>query len=268
VAVIAMVSAKGSPGVSTAALAFTLSWSGRILLAECDPVGGDILAGYLATVQVPGDHGLLRLAQADLREQMTEQFWGQLIDLDAPYHRRLVLPGLTDPAQASALRPTWARLAGFLAGLEYADPGYDVIVDCGRLAVNTPWPLLARADLVLLVLRAGSLRDISPAYPAQALLRRHLAERPEATLGLLLIGAGGQSHREIERALRLPVIARLPEDRRTADALCGIGALRGSRDLLRHAASVEEAIRAAVARQRAQAGEPAAVATGGIHSGA
>ncbi len=252
-AVIAMVSAKGAPGVSTAALACTLAWSDRTLLAECDPAGGDILAGYLAALKIPGDRGLLEIAKADLRDQLEEVFWGQLIDLDAPRRQRLVLPGIADPAQAAAVRGMWQRLAAFFAELEYADPGYDVIADCGRLAgTHTPWPVLARADVVLLVLRPTSLRSIHPATPALAVLRRQLTEATggDGQLGLMLIGDGDYSDKEIERALRAPVIAHLPDDRRTAAALCGVGSQGGSRALLRHAASAQTSIRAAIARRR------------------
>ncbi|MEV0460406.1 hypothetical protein AB0H89_35095, partial [Catellatospora methionotrophica] len=59
---IAIVSAKGSPGASTAALAFTLTWPSPVLLAECDPAGGDLLAGYLARYELPANRGVLPLA--------------------------------------------------------------------------------------------------------------------------------------------------------------------------------------------------------------
>jgi len=266
--VVALVSAKRSPGASTAGLALTLTWSTRIVLAECDPAGGDILAGYLSILAIPGDHGLLRLARPDLREQLPSAFWGQLIDLDAPHRRRLVLPGLSDPAQATALRPTWPRLAELLAGLENADPGYDVIADCGRLGLHTPWPVLERADLVLLVLRAVGLRDIAPAAPALAVLRRQLSSSASrAGLGLLLVGEDTVGRRELQRRLRVAVVARLPDDRRTADALCGLGRLRGGKDLLRHAASAEPKLRAAIARVRAPAPMPAPAPAREVHSG-
>ncbi len=266
-ALIAKVSAKLSPGASTAALACTLAWPGRTLLAECDPAGGDILAGYLGHLEIPSGHGLLAIAKADLRDQLAHAFWGQLIDLDAPHRRRLVLPGITDPAQATTVRDMWPRLAALFAELEYAEPGYDVIADCGRLSgAHTPWPVLARADLVLLVLRPTCLRTVSPAIPAVSLLRRQLTEangRHDA-VGLLLIGDGDYNRREVERKVCAPVVAHLPDDRRTADALCGIGQLRGSRDLMRHAASAHEPIRAAIERRRAQ---PRPAVLQGVHRG-
>lgn len=251
-----MVSAKGSPGVSTTALACTLSWPWRTLLAECDPAGGDILAGYLGGLEIPTPIGLLPLAAAELRNQAEQAFPGQLVDLDAgnPGHR-LVLPGITDPVQAGTIRPTWQRLAEFFRGLEHGDGGFDVIADCGRLATNAPpWPLLHRADLVLLVLRPGSLRTIAPAVPAVAQLRRELTEHATGpgSVAAVLIGDGRYGRREVEQQLQIPVLAELPADRRTAAVLSdGGGRLRGTETLLRAAATCEPTIRQAIGRRRA-----------------
>ena len=63
-AVLALTSAKGAPGVSTAALAMTLLWPRAALLAECDPAGGSsVLAGHLRG-EVDHSRGLLPLALA------------------------------------------------------------------------------------------------------------------------------------------------------------------------------------------------------------
>src|SRR5690606_4761100 len=120
-------------------------------------------------------------------------------DLWQQRRERLLLPGITDPAQSGALHPVWDRLAAFFAGLEHADPAYDVLADCGRLAVaNPPWPILHRADVVLLVLRA-TLPDMSAAVPALHALRTELTEHGAGTssLGLLLTGAGDQPARVV-----------------------------------------------------------------------
>ncbi|MEV7268046.1 ParA family protein [Micromonospora aurantiaca] len=253
-AIIAMVSAKGSPGVTTTALACTLSWSGRTVLAECDPSGGSVLSGYLSRLEIP-PVGLLPLAAAALRDQLTETFADQLLDLDArDPGRRLLLPGINDAVQSGTLRPTWEMLSAHFADLERGEPGYDVIADCGRLATNAPpWPLLFRADLVLLVVRAATLRTIAPAVGAAELLRRELTQHGQGTgaLALALIGDGPYGRREIEQRLQLPTVVELPDDRRTAEVLSdGGGRLRGSQQLLRAAASAESAVREAIARRR------------------
>ena len=252
-ALIAMVSAKGSPGVSTAALACTLAWSGRTLLAECDPAGGDILSGYLAGLEIP-PIGLLNLAIAELRGRAADEFGRQVIDLDKdhPGHR-LVLPGIADPVQAGTVRPTWPRLAEFFAGLDRGEHGYDVIADCGRLTTSTPpWPVLHRADLVLMVVRATSVRTISPAMPAVAQLRKELTEngRGAGSLGLLLVGDGPYPAADIQQRLQLPLLAELPDDRRGAQVLSDGGRLRSNTPLLRAAAAAEPRIRQAVEQRR------------------
>lgn len=252
-ALIALTSAKGSPGASTAALAFSLTWKSPLVLAECDPAGGDLLSGYLGGLNLPADRGLLQLAMADTRNSLPDEFWGQLIDLDSPHRQRLALPGISAPSQANTLRPTWPRLAAFLAGLEHGEPGYDVLADCGRLVTtHAPWPLYQRADLILVALRATSLRTVAPVWPALGELRRDLIEAavPLDRIGLLLIGDGAYKAREIEQRLQCPVVVHLPHDPKTATVLTQGGRLKLSRDLLRHAASAEATVRQTIAGLR------------------
>ncbi|MEV4824529.1 ParA family protein [Micromonospora sp. NPDC049274] len=254
-AIVAMVSAKGSPGVTTTALACALSWQGRTVLAECDPSGGSILSGYLSRLEIP-PIGLLPLAAAALRDQLAETFDHQLVDLDAKNPgQRFVLPGINDTVQAGTLRPTWESLTKFFGQLEHRDSGYDVIADCGRLATSAPpWPLLFRADLLLLVVRVTTLRTIAPAAGAAEMLRRELTQYGQGPggLALALIGDGPYGRRDIEQRLQLPAVLELPDDRRTAEMLSdGGGRLRGSERLLRAAASTEPAVRDAITRRRA-----------------
>jgi hypothetical protein len=256
VAVIALASAKGSPGVTAAALAMTLSWPGRCVLAECDPAGGSIQAGYLAGA-LAADRGVRELAVAELRgEDLRETWWGQLVDLQPPQRQRLLLPGITDPVQSGALRPVWDRLAEFFASLEYAQPGFDVIVDCGRLAApNTPWPLLHRADVVLLVLRP-SLPGMFAAVPSLRTIRTQLIEHGGGTssLGLLVNGSGDQPARTVAQQLHNPVVATLPDDTRTAHVLGHGGRIRMNSPLMRAAAAAHPHIANHVRNRRAARG--------------
>jgi hypothetical protein len=257
-ALVALASAKGSPGVTTAALAFTFSWAARTVLAECDPAGGSVLAGYLRG-QVDAGRGLMPLAVAELRhsgatDRLDQEFWGQLVDLAPPQRQRLLLPGLSDPAQSGTLAPLWNRFAGFFTRLEYAEPSYDVIVDCGRLAAPaTPWPLLWAADAVLLVVRP-TLPSISAAVPTLAALRSQLNERTASlsSLALLLVGPGPYSASEVSSQLEAPVVGVLPDDRKTAAVLSAGGDVRLSRPLLRAAAGAEVRIRELIAYHRQQ----------------
>lgn len=241
-AVFALCSAKGSPGVTTAALALTLTWPGRCVLAECDPSGGSVQAGYLAGA-LPADRGIRELAVAALRDQdLSQIWWGQLVDLRPPHRHRLLLPGITDPVQSGALRPVWDRLGEFFARLADGRPGYDVIVDCGRLAApNPPWPVLARADTVLLALRP-TLPGLAGAVPG---LRALHSQPTGGRLGLLVTGPGDQPVRTVARQLHHPVLARLPDDPRTAAVLSHGGRVALDAPLLRAAGAVPASLREA-----------------------
>lgn len=135
-AIIALVSAKGSPGVTTTALACALTWHRRLVLAECDPSGGSVLAGYLGGA-LDGPRGIGELAVGELRDGSLESaFWSQLVDLDAPRRERLLLPGVVDPAQAGSVTPLWHRFADFFLDLERGQPR----TTCSSTAGGSRWP--------------------------------------------------------------------------------------------------------------------------------
>lgn len=254
-ALITLVAGKGAPGVTTTGLACTLSWSSRTVLAECDQAGGSIQAGYLRG-ELPAGRGLLPLAIAELRsDSLAEEFFGQLVDLDAPHRHRLLLPGLTDPAQAGTLAPIWPRLAAYFAQLEYGRPGYDVIVDAGRLsaAAQPPWPLVWAADAALVVVRP-TLASVAAAAPVVHAVRQQLSERAASTsaLALLVTGDGPYATGEVARQLKAPVVAHLPTDVRSAATLTHGGDVRLSRPLMRAAARAEANIRAVIDHHRQQ----------------
>ena len=71
---VALVSAKGSPGVTTSALALSNAWpevhsDRRVLLAECDAAGGDIASGYLRGT-LDASRGLLALTAQRCRRHV------------------------------------------------------------------------------------------------------------------------------------------------------------------------------------------------------
>jgi hypothetical protein len=248
-AVICLANAKGSTGVTTAGLAFALTWPRPVVLAECDPAGADIASGYLRHLELDGGHGLMQLVVAELRGQAVEQFWSQLVDLDPPSQRRLLLPGIATPAQAASLDPNWHQLGQFFASLEPTQ-GLDVIVDCGRLvAPHAPWPLLSRADLILIVVRPV----LSSLLPARALVQGMLAGTGpggDGRIGLLVVGDGDYDDRALARHLQVPVIARLPRDDRSARVLTHGGTVRTRRPLLRAATAAEPEITKTIGRRR------------------
>ena len=167
-ALIAVAADKGAPGVTTTALALAAVWPRPVLLAECDPAGGDLVyrlpgAGGepprpAARAAQPGRGRAPRAAAAQVWEHAQKLRGG----LD-------VLLGVTSAEQGAGLDPLWGPVGGVLAGL----PQADVIADCGRLGPDGPYyDLLAHAAAVVLVTRPSlgevvRLRDraaaVSPA---------------------------------------------------------------------------------------------------------
>ena len=224
--VVALCSAKHSPGVSTCALMMTLLWPRAALLAECDPAGGDVLAGFFAgTVQA--DRGVVGLAAAHRAGELEAQWPAQTLPLDADGGRG-VIAGITDPAQAAGMLPMWGELAGLFAGLG-ARRGVDVLWDAGRLgAEHFPDPVLRQADVVLLVLRSD-LPAVTAARGRVAGLREQLGPDADRRLGLLVVGpAMPYTTARIETGLGVPVLASVAWDPQSAQVL-SLGADRSRR---------------------------------------
>lgn len=208
-AVIALASASGSPGVTTTALGLALMWPRPVLLVEADPTGGSgLLAGYFRGTR-EYDAGLIELALT------ASNLSDALADVARPIEGTTVsfVAGTRSHTQASALRDLWAPLAVVLSELE--STGQDVIVDAGRFGLHgSPEPLLDAADLLLLVSRTtlpnlSALRSWAEAFQRPALDWHQSA--------VLLIGEGRPySARDISGAVNLPVLASLPDDPESA----------------------------------------------------
>jgi MinD-like ATPase involved in chromosome partitioning or flagellar assembly len=239
--VFALVSGGGSPGVTTAALALALTWPTEVVVAECDPGGGDILAGLLAA-NMPGARGLTEHAIEAGRDRHSAAIGlgAQLVPIDSARGRAL-LPGLTDPRQAVGLAPAWPAVAASLT-----EQRSDVIADCGRLdaGAGQPMAMIAAAQIVALVLRP-TLRQVWSARPRVEILTQLLDGTDR--LVLLLTGPGTHTARDVAQALQVPVAAALPGDARTAALLSdGIG----SRSRIRTAPLIRSAMVAGTALRR------------------
>ncbi|WP_405010633.1 hypothetical protein [Kitasatospora sp. NBC_01539] len=259
-AVVAVVGGPGAPGATTTALALLLSWplrpGRRVLLAECDPDGGAVLAGALEG-RIEAVYGLRNLAVADRRGLLAQSVWEQLIDLSPDgAGDRLLLPGLTDPAQASGLAYTWEPLAETFRGLDRQ--GYDVILDLGRSGASGPGAVLARrADVVVAAVRT-TLRGLSAARPRLAALRDDLeaAGSGSDAVGLLPVAEGPYPLAEAARELGLPAFGLLPYAPRTARVLSDGGDTADRRfvrsELMRTVRTAADVIQQAAAGRRAR----------------
>ncbi|MEU9148078.1 hypothetical protein [Streptomyces sp. NPDC048349] len=218
-AVIALAGGLGAPGVTTTAMALLMTWplpeGHRVVLAEADPDGGAVLPGALQGT-LGNTHGLRNLALAGRQGQLAEAFWRQLVDVtDAGSRDRLVLPGLYDPAHASAMEPVWKPLASLFAGIEAHQ--HDVIVDLGRRGTTGASAVLARQADVVLVVARNTLRSLQQAQVRLDALRELIGGTGE--IGMLLIDQGPFSKEEVRKTLGVPVTAVLPWRPREAEVL-------------------------------------------------
>jgi hypothetical protein len=245
-AVIALTSASGSPGVTATALGLALGWPRPVLLVEADPTGGSgILAGFFRGTR-EYKSGLIELALAPMGvADALHEVAGPIEGSQASF-----IAGTRSHSQAGGLRDLWEPLAEALSDLDAT--GQDVIVDAGRLGlVGSPTPLLASADLTLLVTRTT--------LPALAAARSWIdtvrcGESDWQQAGLLVIGEGQPySASEVTKVLGLPVVASLADDPGSAAVYHrGATPLRRfeSSRLARSTVAAVESIRAYVARGR------------------
>ncbi len=203
VAVITLVSAAGSPGVSTTALGLALSWPRPLVLVDADPTGGAaVLAGYLHG-EVPPAGGVLELAMAQRAGGLADALPGAMVAV--PDSQVRLLPGVRAHFQARHVRHLWGPLLGQLRALD--GTGQDVLVDAGRLGLDGfAEPLLAGADLTLLVTRTDLPAIAAGRSWATTLREEFLTAGGLEALGSLLVGQGRPyGAGEVAAVLQIPV---------------------------------------------------------------
>lgn len=243
---VAIGSLKGSPGVTTLALALAAAWPGEdgAVLVECDPDGGDLASRW----RLPDDPGLVTLAAATRNRQVPATWLDHSQEL--PGGQRVIV----SPAGSAQVRAALPMLAADPEVL----PGNDTpgIFDCGRIGSGSPAPpLWLHADAALVIIRAA-LPDLA-----------HLAARREdlqsANLSLVLAPSGPYRRSDVENAFGLRVLAELPRDDLAGAVLCGRARLRArSARRLGALPLMRAARRLAVELVQMQAGAQHAVAEG------
>lgn len=265
-ALIALTSAKGAPGVSTTALLMARVWPRPLVLVEADTAGPSILPGLLrGTVTQVG--GIVPLAVAAAHNELPERFWDQTCWLpggvsggrraregDGQTRQALLLPGLTSPAEAPALRGLWGPLASHLSSLEAA--GCDALVDLGRLGpTDDRDALVTMADVVAVVTRAW-LPDVTATLRlVQA--RVSSAARTTTPWRTLVVDDGPYSAAEIARNAGLAGVGTIAWDPEAARVL-SVGAPETGRfatsALIRTARTVAHDLLRDAQRRRGQLG--------------
>ena len=203
-----MLSAKGSPGVTTAMVGLALAWSGatrgrRAIAVDADPIGGDTAAGILRGA-VEASVGVLPLATAR-GTTARRALDAATVDLRGDGGARLV-PGVPDRARAGALPLAWDVLDELHSELHR--DGTDLLIDCGRVErADAPSPWLAACDLAVLLARP-TLASVTAAH--------RLASgwsRSAASIEALVIEAPSPYRAdEVADAIGVPLLGAIPFD--------------------------------------------------------
>ena len=209
---IGLVSAKGSPGVTTAALTFAAVLGIEGLLIELDPSGGSVEC-WTGTTDEPG---LVRSASALRRSISAESLaygTGQ-----APDGVSSILAPTSGVLAESAVAAIGERLS-----MATADLNRTVILDAGRWARSqTTSRRLSGCDAVLVVCHP-TIAGIEAA--------RSIVDALTAAVGcpvaLLLNGERPYKDREVSEATGLPIVGTLPWDSRALNDLIITGPSRG-----------------------------------------
>jgi hypothetical protein len=212
-----------------------------VIVAECDPDGGDIAAWY-GLALAPGLVSLAAQARQGLSPSTISTHLQRLPGDDGGGGAGLVV---APPGAEQAIAAVRA-LAGAGAGERLAAlDDTDVLVDIGRLRPDTPaMALIAHAAATLLVLRG----DVSQVAHARG---RVAALAPSTRLALVVVGDRPYTGEQISAAVGAPVAGVVADDVRGARTLTGAGGgarmLRRS-PLLRSAAAVAERMRRSAER--------------------
>lgn len=220
-------SVKGAPGVTTLACLVGATWPAgrRVLLAECDPSGGDLAARFRLSSRT-GWPSLTAAARRSASEVALE-----------PHIQRLpggleVLVGAG--VGVSTIRPVDRERAraALLSWMASGSEGpRDLLVDVGRLMPgddrSDAW--LDVSDRIVVFLGGDGASVMQVALRVGSDLSRW-RER----LALVVLGTDGYSGTAIERFAGIPVMSELPFDPRSASVVAGArsGDRRLSRSLL------------------------------------
>jgi hypothetical protein len=208
--VVSFASVKGAPGVTTLTCLVGASWpeGRRVMVAECDPSGGDLAARFCLS----GRRGWSTFATASRRA-------GSAAPIEAHLQQ---LPGgldvLVGSAEVDGSGPT-SPVDQLLDGIPSpSEGGWDVLADLGRMvpghAGGDRW--LERSDVVAVLVRG----DASSVFHVRGLADR-LRSRCGARAVLVVVEGGLHGPREIEAFTGLPVAGTVPFDPAAASVASG-----------------------------------------------
>jgi hypothetical protein len=188
---IGLASVKGSPGVTSTALALAAAWPRQVVLLEADLAGGDLAYRCRAAHGGPvySTKGLLRLGAA-VRGGMpgpgavTNE--AQLLACGVN-----LVQGVTTVAQARGLSGLWPTIAQACTAAEV-----DVIADLGRLDRSSAVMPLAQATDYLLPVASTTLESVMHLTEGLNDVVGGLAQRGTVNVSPILVGPDAHSARD------------------------------------------------------------------------
>jgi hypothetical protein len=228
VTVVAFVSLKGAPGLTTAACLVGAVWPAdrRVMVVECDPAGGDLAARFGLSAQL----GWTSFLTAVRRGGSGAPVMPHLQQLPGGVD---VLVGTQALDTVAGERPPAVLIKSLSSDSsldEGSEGGIDVLADAGRIRVDgsSDGGWLDRADVVAVFLRTDAASVLRLREHADSL--RHRCGR---RVGLVLVGGGPHRADEVEEFVGIPVIGALPHD--PGAAAVASGEVSGRRRLARSA---------------------------------
>src|SRR4051794_38658928 len=161
-------SGKAAPGVTTSTWALALSWPRPLLVADCDPAGGDMAPGLLAG-RVDLDRGLLSWSTAARRDLTMMAVAALLTEHAVQVPERSdvsLLAGFATVTQGASFTPEVGDRLALALERSATATGRDARVDAGRRVTERGcWPVRRAADQVLFAVRPG-VRSVHGAQAA------------------------------------------------------------------------------------------------------
>jgi len=207
-----LVSAKGSPGVTTAALALAAVAGDRALLVELDPSGGSVECWTGTT----GEPGLIRVANGMRRAVNPEMLRAHAVS--APPGVRSILAPTAGTMAEATIAMTGDRLVPALADLAAT-----VVADAGRWSPSQPTARRIAGCDAIGVVCAPTVEGVEAARWLIEPLRTAAA----GPVVVIIVGDRPYSPAEVAAVVDVPVVGVLAWDARGINALLTAGAGRG-----------------------------------------